>query len=206
MSPRLLYALIWIWTLNCWSLPGDVAPEAGHADRCQSGLSVMDWGLCWPSQPGASDFRQKTCLGGRNAQVAKLLSLAYVLCLGPSVFTFEAVPETKRPSLSSRDMSMAFSFLFFILSHQEQRPILDLSSQLLTTVANSWPFTSTTDWAKTSHAGRQLSLCLPHFLGADTLAAFVPESLQECLCRQQSWMTEVASPPKQRAGLLNCPG
>lgn len=107
-----------------------MAPEAGHAGCSQRRLSVMDGGVCWPSQPGAKDFRQKTCLVGRNVQVAQLLSLAYVLCLGPSVFTFEAVPGTKRPSFSLSDTSMVFSFIFFILSHQEQELWGD-SSQFL---------------------------------------------------------------------------
>lgn len=69
------------------------------------------------------------------------------------------------------------------------------------TVANSCPSTSTTDWALTCQTRKQLSVCLSHFLRADTPAAFVPESLHECLCREQSGKTGVGAPSKAKGRL-----
>lgn len=76
--------------------------------------------LAGPGSQGPTTSYRKPAQWGGMFELLNSSVSDYVLCLGPFLFTFEAIPETKRPSLSSNDTRMVFSFIFFILSHQEQ--------------------------------------------------------------------------------------
>ena len=96
--------------LEMWSRGGGAGPARAP---CQWWIELF----AGPASQGPTTFYKKHTQG-RNVRVPELLSLAYVLCLGPVLVTSQAVPGTKGPSSPCSDMAWS-SALYLSSSHQE---------------------------------------------------------------------------------------
>lgn len=132
-----------------------MAPVTGRAGCSQSCLSVMDWGICWPSQPGANaSDRGWVWWEGMfklpNSSAWPMFCVWAHLCLLLTQY--------------QRQKGQAYLWVTWVRSSALYfSSFLTKSRSSGVTVANSWSSLNTTDWALACHAGRQLSKCLSHF-------------------------------------------